>query len=61
MQKLIMTIDEIIKDEKLQYDIITEASRISALSEFNNISRPRIKKMRITEIPKKVNMLLMKI
>ena len=56
-----MTIDEIIKDEKLQYDIITEASRISALLEFNNISRPRIKKMRITEIPKKVNMLLMKI
>ena len=59
MQKLIMTIGEIIKDEKLQYDIITEASRISALLEFNNISRPR--KMRITEIPKKVNILLMKI
>ena len=56
-----MTIDEIIKDEKLQYDIITEASKLSTLLEFNNISRPRIKKMRITEIPMKVNMLLMKI
>ena len=32
MQKLTMTIDDKIKDEKLQYDINREAANISALS-----------------------------
>ena len=32
MQKLIMTTDGKIKDEKLQYDINTSAAKISALS-----------------------------
>ena len=32
LKKLIMTIDDKIKDEKLQYDINREAAKISALS-----------------------------
>ena len=32
MQKLIMTIDDKVRDEKLQYDINREAAKISALS-----------------------------
>ena len=38
IQKLIMTIDDKIKDENLQYDINTEAAKISALS-FGKIDK----------------------
>ena len=36
ISKLIMTIDDKIKDEKLQYDINREAAKISALSPGKN-------------------------